>query len=176
MASLPTGSNKILEVHTESVSIVIKSKKSQVFIDPDAIMSQDSTVDITAINLRRVKIYPCDIDADYEPLKQGKGYDHNYVLDKESVDVELCAKLVEPKSGRVMEVFTDLPGMQFYTGNNIKPCEDSKDGVVYHKRDGVCFETQFYPNSCNIKEFPSPVLRAGEEYNYVTIYKFSTME
>ena len=66
MASLPSGSNKILEVHTERVSAVIKSKKSQVFIDQDAIMSQDSTVDITAVNLRRVKIDPCDIDANYE--------------------------------------------------------------------------------------------------------------
>lgn len=70
MASLPTGSNKILEVHTESVSVVIKSKKSQVFIDPDAIMSQDSNVDITAVNLRRVKIYPCDLDADYKSSSQ----------------------------------------------------------------------------------------------------------
>ena len=70
MALLPIGSNKILEVHTESVSIVIKSKKSQVFIDPDTIMSQDSTVDITAVNLRRVKIDSCDIDADYESSSQ----------------------------------------------------------------------------------------------------------
>ena len=70
MASLPSGSNKILEVHTESVSIVIKSKKSQVFIDTDAIMSQDSTVDITAVNLRRVKVESCDIDADYDSSSQ----------------------------------------------------------------------------------------------------------
>ena len=66
MASLPSGSNKILEVHTESVSIVIKSKKTQVFIDPETIMSQDSTVDIKAVNLRRIKIETCDVNTDYE--------------------------------------------------------------------------------------------------------------
>ena len=160
----------------EDHEVMIRSSKITT-TDAELIPTGEYTdVEGTPMDFRTLKRIGKDIDADYEPLKQGKGYDHNYVLDKESVDVELCAKLVEPKSGRVMEVFTDLPGMQFYTGNNIKPCEDSKDGVVYHKRDGVCFETQFYPNSCNIKEFPSPVLRAGEEYNYVTIYKFSTME
>ena len=66
MALLPTGSNKILEVHTEQVSIVIKSKKSQVFIDPDAIMTQDSIVGITAANLKRVKVESCGIDTDYK--------------------------------------------------------------------------------------------------------------
>lgn len=130
------------------------------------------SVEGTPMDFRRMKPIGKDIHADYKPLKQGKGYDHNYILDKECDDVELCAKLYDPKSKRYMEVYTDLPGLQFYTGNSLKEPADGKEGAVYHKQSGVCFETQFYPNACNEKEFPSTVLRAGAEYSYATIYKF----
>ena len=136
------------------------------------------SVEGTPMDFRTMKPIGRDINADYVPLKQGKGYDHNYVLDKETEDVELCAKLYEPTSKRYMEVYTDLPGLQFYTGNSLEDPEpvDGKEGAVYHARDGVCFETQFFPNACNEKNFQSTILRKGEEYSYATIYKFGVEE
>lgn len=130
------------------------------------------SVEGTPMDFRTMKSIRKDIHADYKPLKQAKGYDHNYVLDKESDDVELCAKLYDPKSKRYMEVFTDLPGIQFYTANFLAEPADGKEGAVYHKQDAACFETQFYPNACNNQEFPSSILKAGAEYSYATIYKF----
>lgn len=134
------------------------------------------SVENTPMDFREMKPIGRDIHANYEPLKQAGGYDHNYVLDKDTTDVELCAKLVDPKSKRFMEVYTDLPGLQLYTGNFLAEPADGKDGAVYHKQYGVCFETQFYPNATNIKEFPTTILRAGEEYSYATIYKFGIEE
>lgn len=112
------------------------------------------------------------IDDDYEPLKFGKGYDHNFVLDK---DLRVFAKAGEAKgtTGRTMEIYTDLPGMQFYSGNNIGTVENAKGGKTYRSRAGMCFETQYFPNSCNIQTFPSSVLMAGEKFHSETMYKFS---
>lgn len=129
----------------------------------------------TPMDFRVLKKIGQDIGADYEPLKMAGGYDHNYVLDTNGTEVEKVAEMVDEKSGRKMEVFTDLPGMQFYTANFLKPEKNSKGGATYNKRGGVCFETQFFPNSCNIKSFPSCVLKAGKEFDSVTIYKFSTI-
>lgn len=128
----------------------------------------------TPMDFRTIKRIGQDIDADYEPLKLAGGYDHNYVLDISGAEVEKVAELIDDRSGRVMEVFTDLPGMQFYSGNFMQPVNNSKDGAVYQKRYGVCFETQYFPNSCNIPSFPSCVLKAGKEFDSVTIYKFLT--
>ncbi len=114
-----------------------------------------------------------DIDADYEPLNMAGGYDHNYCLDINGEYVDKVAELIDEKSGRSMEVFTNLPGMQLYTGNFLKPLKYTKDGAKYQRGDGVCFETQYYPNSCNIESFPSCVLKAGKEYDSVTIFKFN---
>ena len=129
----------------------------------------------TPMDFRTLKTLGQEIEADYEPLKIAGGYDHNYVLDTNGTQVEKVAELVDEKSGRKMEVFTDLPGMQLYTGNFLTPVNNSKGGAVYNKRDGVCFETQFFPNSCNISSFPSCMLKAGKEFDSVTIYKFSTI-
>ncbi len=120
-----------------------------------------------------------DINADMECLKVAGGYDHNYVLDNEEMEedeMELAATLYEEKSGRYMEVYTDLPGMQLYCGNFIPGEKDpnkGKGGYVYRRRDGICFETQFYPNACNIPSFPTSIFKAGEEYDYCTVYSFS---
>ncbi len=142
----------------------------------------------TPMDFRTMKPIGQDIGADYEPLKRGFGYDHNYVLkhtepevtegvDKdrlwETADVEKVAELYEETSGRVMEVFTDLPGMQFYSANHIDGVEKGKGGKVYHARDAICFETQFFPNTLNIPAFPGGRLEAGKEFESVTIYKFS---
>lgn len=128
----------------------------------------------TPMDFRTMKAIGKDIDADYEPLTIAHGYDHNYVLDINGTDVEKVAELVDEKSGRRMEVFTNMPGMQLYTANWLTTMSGVKGGATYDKRSGVCFETQFYPNSCNIKDFPSCVLKAGKEFDSVTIYKFST--
>lgn len=128
----------------------------------------------TPMDFRTLKRIGQDIEADYEPLKLGGGYDHNFVLDVSGTQVEKVAELVEENSGRKMEVFTDLPGMQLYTANMLTPVKNGKGGATYGKRQGVCFETQYFPNSMNIKNFPSCVLKAGKEFDSVTIYKFST--
>ena len=81
---------------------------------------------------------------------------------------------MDHKSGRVMEVYTDLPGMQFYTANGLKGDVPGKDGAVYGPRQAYCFETQHFPDAVNKPQFPSPVLKAGEEYDTTTVYKFLT--
>ncbi len=129
----------------------------------------------TPMDFRTLKSIGQEIEADYEPLKLGGGYDHNFVLDCSGTQVEKVAELVEENSGRKMEVFTDLPGMQLYTGNMLNPVKNGKNGATYGKRQGVCFETQFFPNSINTKNFPSCVLKAGKEFDSVTIYKFTTI-
>ncbi len=129
----------------------------------------------TPMDFRTMKTIGQDINADYEPLVIAGGYDHNYALDTSGSQVEKVAELVNEKSGRRMEVFTDLPGIQLYTSNMLNPVNHSKNGAVYQKGSGVCFETQYFPNSCNISSFPSCVLKAGKEFDSVTIYKFSTL-
>ncbi len=132
-----------------------------------------SDVSGTPMDFRTMKKIGQDIDADYEPLKMAGGYDHNFVLDTSGTEVEKVAELYEEKSGRRMEIFTDMPGIQLYTANMLNPVKNGKGGATYAKRTGICFETQYFPNSCNIKTFPSCVLKAGKEYDSVTIYKFS---
>ncbi len=113
------------------------------------------------------------IDDDYYQLNYGLGYDHNWVLNKkEGEEMSLAATLLSLKTGIKMEVYTDLPGVQFYSGNFLKGKLVGKDGNTYLKRAGVCFETQYYPDSINKPEFPQPVLKAGEVYKTTTIYKF----
>ena len=130
-------------------------------------------VDVTGtpMDFRRKKAVSQDINADYEPLIMAGGDDHNYVLDKREGEIEKVAEVSEDTSGRTMEVYTDLPGMQMYSGNFIVK-EDGKGGACYTKRTGICFETQFFPNSVNIPSFPSCVLKAGEDFRSTTIYKF----
>lgn len=129
----------------------------------------------TPMDFTTLKRIGQDIEADYEQLRIAGGYDHNYVLDINRGEVEKVAELVDENSGRRMEVFTDMPGMQFYTANFLSPVSHSKNGACYERRSGVCFETQYFPNSCNQKEFPSCVLKAGKEYESTTIYKFSVV-
>lgn len=129
-------------------------------------------VEGTPMDFRTLKRIGDDIDADYEPLKQAGGYDHNFALNISGDEVEKVAELVDESTGRVMEVFTDMPGLQFYTSNMLSPVENGKDGASYGKKAGACFETQYFPNACNTAGFPSSVLKAGQGYEFVTIYKF----
>ncbi len=114
------------------------------------------------------------INEQNEQLAFGLGYDHNFVLNKtDEKDITLAASVYEPLSGRFMEVFTNEPGVQFYCGNFLKGKEIGKQNKPYNFRSALCLETQHFPDSPNRPEFPSVVLRPGEIYNSVCIYKFS---
>lgn len=112
------------------------------------------------------------IDADYEAVRLGKGYDHNWVL-KNNGKFDKVAQAVSEKSGIVMEVWTDLPGMQMYTANFLDN-EHGKNGAVYGIRDAVCFETQYFPDAVHHENFASPICKKGMPYHTVTSYKFET--
>ena len=112
------------------------------------------------------------VDADFEALKLGGGYDHCWVLVK-GEGVRLAARVMDPQSGRVMEVLTDQPGIQFYGGNFLDGTVTGKAGVKYARRSGLCLETEGFPDSPNQPSFPSPILRPGETYRHVMIHKFS---
>lgn len=115
-------------------------------------------------------------DESCQAIKLGKGYDHNYVLKKEIPgSIELCAQLSDPKSGRVMQVYTDQLGVQFYSGNFLTGAP-GKDGAKYVKRSAMCLETQDFPNAVNYPHFPNGILRPGEVYDRTTIYRFTTEE
>ncbi|SET56588.1 aldose epimerase family protein [[Clostridium] polysaccharolyticum] len=131
-------------------------------------------VEGTPMDFRTMKKIGQDIHADYKPLKQGKGYDHNFVLrPNQGEDAELIAKYWEEESGRLMEVYTDRPGVQIYTANNLEE-DNAKDGASYRPYDAICFETQNFPNAVNTPNFPNAILKAEEEFNSVTVYKFLT--
>jgi len=133
--------------------------------------------------LRPVAVTPFDfgkrtaigarINDDDEQLKLGKGYDHNWVLDH-TAEFSLAARAVEPNSGRVLEVWTTQPGVQFYSGNFLDGTAVGKGGKAYGFRSAFCLETQHFPDSPNHPEFPSTVLSPGERYHQVTSYKFLT--
>lgn len=101
------------------------------------------------------------------------GYDHTYVLINKGNLIKV-ADAYEPNSGRLMEVFTSEPGIQFYSGNFLDGSLTGKNGIVYNQHHGFCLETQHFPDSPNQADFPSTILRPGEVYTYTTIYKFST--
>ena len=112
------------------------------------------------------------VEDDFEALKFGGGYDHCWVLEKGD-GVRLAARLKDPESGRVMEVSTDQPAIQFYGGNFLDGKVAGKNGVAYEKRTALCLETENFPDAPNKPEFPSAVLRPGETYHHVMIHKFS---
>lgn len=112
------------------------------------------------------------INADFEQIVNGGGYDHNMVLNGENGSLKLAATVFEPTTGRIMNVATTEPGCQFYSGNFLNGLT-GRGGIVYNKRAGFCLETQHYPDSPNQSNFPSVVLRPGEKYQSTTIYKFS---
>ena len=114
-----------------------------------------------------------DINKEYDQLVNGNGYDHNWIIDDYNGELKKVAEVIDDNSGRVLEVFTTKPGIQFYTGNFLNEKEVGKGGVKYKKRQGLCLETQYFPDSLNHKGFSNVILKAGEEYNHTTIYKVS---
>ena len=113
------------------------------------------------------------IDQDDRQLLLGGGYDHNFVLDSGGDTLGLAARVVEPSTGRVLEVHTTEPGVQFYTGNFLDGLITGKDGRQYFRRSGFCLETQHFPDSPNKPDFPSTILRPGESYVSRTVFSFS---
>lgn len=128
----------------------------------------------TPMDLRKMTPFMEKIDADFEPLKLGAGFDHNYVLNHTAGEPDAIA--IETTSGRRMEVFTDLPGMQFYTANWLEESEIGKSGIPHKPRTAICFETQFFPNSCNIPSFPDSILKEGEKFSSTTRFRFCIAE
>lgn len=127
----------------------------------------------TPFDFTTAKAIGRDIAQKDTQLEYGNGYDHNFVLNKGKGGLTLAATLYEPKSGRVMETFTDQPGVQFYSGNFLNGCVTGKSGKKYPFRSALCLETQHYPDSPNQKNFPSTILKPGEKYQTTTVYKFS---
>jgi aldose 1-epimerase len=128
----------------------------------------------TPFDFRKPTPIGARINDDNEQLKIAKGYDHNFVLNSGGGQLALAARVHEPNTGRVMEVETTEPGIQFYTGNFLDGTIRGKNGAVYNFRNGFCLETQHFPNSPNEPKFPSVVLKPGEKYDTTTIYRFKT--
>lgn len=129
-------------------------------------------VEGTPFDFRKPTAIGARIEADNQQLEYGGGYDHNFVLKREGDELALAARVHEPKTGRMMEVYTTEPGVQFYSGNFLDGSNVGKGGKVYDFRDGFCLETQHFPDSPNQPDFPSTILRPGEEYSTTTVYKF----
>ncbi|MDR3243080.1 MAG: galactose mutarotase [Clostridiales Family XIII bacterium] len=155
-----------------------------IWLDCDAFVVIDKEF-IPTGELRPVKSTPMDfttakpigrdVDADYEQLTAGGGYDHNYVINSPSLD-KPCARAWSEKSGVEMRVYTDLPGVQLYGGNGMGGDSAGKSGARYVRRGGFCLETQYFPDSPNKPAFPSSVFEAGQPFDSVTIYRFSVAE
>lgn len=128
----------------------------------------------TPFDFREAKEIGKDINADDEQIKAGKGFDHCWVLNNQETAMSLAARAYHPESGRVLEVYTTEPGIQFYSGNFLDGTLPAKNGGTYAQRSGFCLETQHYPDSPNQSDFPSVVLNPGERYTSKTTFKFST--
>jgi aldose 1-epimerase len=127
----------------------------------------------TPLDFRKATAIGARINDNNQQLKYGKGYDHNFVLNSPGRIGTMAAKVEEPNSGRVLEVFTTQPGIQFYSGNFLDGTVRGVGGA-YQQRSALCLETQHFPDSPNHPNFPSTVLRPGEQFRSTTIYRFST--
>ena len=129
----------------------------------------------TPFDFTTTKTIGRDLEQENEQLNYGMGYDHNFVLYKQNPEaMELAARVYEPESGRVMEVLTTEPGIQFYGGNFLDGSDMGREGVPYEFRSAFCLETQHFPDSPNQPNFPTTVLEPGEMYHTVTVHRFST--
>ncbi|MGB2821420.1 MAG: aldose epimerase family protein [Phycisphaerae bacterium] len=131
------------------------------------------SVEGTPMDFRQPTAIGARIDADDEQLKLGGGYDHNWVLNSTDGSLAPAARVHEPTTGRVMDVLTTEPGIQFYAGNFLDGSNVGKGGKAYRHRSAFCLETQHFPDSPNHPEFPSTVLEPGGTYRQTTVYRFS---
>lgn len=155
--------NHLLQILAKDYTPVINSK---------SIPTGDIVpVEGTPMDFRKEKTIGQDINADFEQLHFTGGYDHNFVLDGNAGEQKLMAKAYCKESGIAMDAFTDCCGVQFYAGNFIGE-QTGKNETAYHDRCGFCLESQYYPNAVNQYNFPSPVVKAGDEYHSETSYHF----
>lgn len=126
----------------------------------------------TPMDFREPKAIGKDIDASYDQLLQGLGYDHNYAIDNYDGTTRYAVHLYSEVSGILMDLSTDYPGIQMYTANYLEN-DNGKNGTIYHPRDAVCFEPQFFPDAIHKPAFPSPVCKAGTPFHKEIIYTFS---
>jgi len=129
-------------------------------------------VEGTPFDFRTATAIGARIDQANEQLKNGGGYDHNWVLTRNAAGRQLAARVVEPKTGRTLEVSTTEPGVQFYSGNFLDGKVVGKGGRAYQRRSGLCLETQHFPDSPNQPKFPSTILRPGGAYESQTVFTF----
>ncbi len=140
-------------------------------------LGENVPVEGTAFDFRTPKAIGKDLEEEDEQLKNGLGYDHNFVLNKEKEgEMTLAAVVVEPNSGRKMEVLTEEPGIQFYGGNFMDGADTGKHGKTFDYRESFALETQHFPDSPNQPQFPSIILAPGKEYKTSSIYKFSVQK
>lgn len=128
------------------------------------------SVEDTPFDFTSAKKVGKDINSDYPQLKMFGGYDHNFIIDGEGY--RKAAELYSPKTGIMMEVYTDKPGVQLYTGNCIEEGRACKNGMTYSVHEALCLETQYFPNATSYSHFKSPILKAGEKYDFTTEYRF----
>ncbi|WP_075602451.1 aldose epimerase family protein [Saccharicrinis aurantiacus] len=157
-----------------SHELMINAKEFTPYDDTCAPTGEIRAVKDTPMDFTETHVIGDRIDADYEQLQIGVGYDHNWILDKGAGELGLAAVYSEPKSGRGIEVYTTQPGIQVYTANWHDGSDVGKGGVAYQKRSAICLETQGFPNSPNKENFPSSILKPGEEYKESCVYKFVT--
>lgn len=152
------------------------------YLDADAFTPTDQgqiptgeirSVDGTPFDFRILHAIERDLHADDPQLRVGGGYDHNYCLNGEGL--RKAAELRGDKTGIILSVYTDQPGVQLYTSNNLRD-EAGKDGIIYQPGCGVCLETQTWPDAVNHSDFPSPVVHAGEKFSSRTVWRFSVQE
>lgn len=151
----------------------------ELWVDADAFTATDDkliptgeirSVEGSPMDFRVKKLVGRDIDEDYDALNYAGGYDHNWCLNNNG-EFKKVIEISSDLSGITMEVYTDLLGVQIYAGNFLV-AEPGKSGTTYKKRQGICFETQHYPDAINHDNFPSPVVKKGEVYKTTTVYKF----
>ena len=156
----------------------------ELVINADSFLPVDNTLiptgefrDVTGtpFDFKTSKAIGIHIDNENIQLKNGLGYDHCWVLNDQNTGVRFVASAYEPVSGRLLEVFSDEPGIQFYSGNFLDGTLPSKNKGMYQHRTGFCFETQHYPDSPNQKNFPSVRLDPGEKYNSKTVFRLSAV-
>ncbi len=140
-------------------------------VDSECIPTGEArAVDSTPFDLREARRSGEGIDADDEQIGFGHGYDHNFNLNDDGM--RFAARVCDPETGRTMDVLTDMPAVQFYAGNFLAGKNPGKSGRLYARREGLCLETQYAPDSINHPEFPDSVLYAGMKYDYTTIFIF----
>ena len=160
----------------------IENTKVRIYADEFTPINEDTIptgeirkVEHTPMDFREWKKIKKDLYTEDEQLEKGKGYDHNFVIRNKDCGFRKMAEAMDEEQGIKMEVYSDLPGLQFYTGNTMKPTK-GKGGVIYGKGCGFCMEPHYFPNSINTEEFGAPVFDAGEVYQTVTMYQFVIKE